>query len=336
MNQNSPSLTVVIPNFNHGHLIGDLLGSVFSQSIQPTKIIIIDDASTDDSVSTIQQLISSRQDIEFLRKETNSGPVALINEALHLVTSDYVTFLAADDMTLPGFFETTLALLVRYPKAALCSGICRVQYRSEVRFWPDWTEYPCSTPAFVPPERVRELFFRIENWIMCNTVIYRREPLVAAGGFDPALHSYTDGFLCRVLALRHGACFIPEPLTIFRLSDSGYSKSDSRDEDKAEKILIYSNACMATKFSRLFPAELVARNKSRMLFRLLSARLDNFQARTRNLVEATQLTYGSSLLLFIVRWATGILKLLFFCVLRFRDIPRAALSRLWRKTPLPH
>ena len=46
------------------------------------------------------------------------------------VDTDYVTFLAADDMTFPGFFEKSLTLLARHPEAALCSGISYVQRRS--------------------------------------------------------------------------------------------------------------------------------------------------------------------------------------------------------------
>jgi glycosyltransferase involved in cell wall biosynthesis len=330
MRQTPPSLTVLIPNYNHGHLIGEQLASVFSQSVEPTKIIIVDDASTDDSVSIIQRLISSQRNVEFLRREKNSGVVSVMNESLRLVATDYVTFLAADDMTLPGFFEKSLTLLARHPEAALCSGISYVQRYSGIQIWPDWTRYPCSAPGFVSRDRVREMFLRIESWIAGNTVIFRSEPLLALGEFDPKLRSFCDAFLYRVLALRHGVCFIPEPVGIQRPNDSGYSSSDTRDETSFEEIVIHSNARMTTDFADLFPVELIARNNARMVFRLLATKLANFLAHTRAVVEATQPMRGSLLLLFVVRWVIQILRLLFFCLLRFRDIPWETLSRLSR------
>ncbi len=326
-----PALTVVIPNFNHGHLIGDQLRSIFSQTVQPSKIIIIDDASTDNSVATIRSLISSRQDVELICKSANSGPVGVMNEALRLAETEFVTFLAADDMTLPGFFEKSLGLLSLHPEAAICSGVSLVQYRSRNDAVPHRVFYPSAVAAFLSAARVRELLLRLGDWMIGNTTVYRREPLLAAGGFDPELGSVADGFLSRVLALRHGACFVPEVLAIWRRIDAGYSNSTSRDDSKFTRLLIVANARMATQFKELFPDALVERSNARMLSRILAANLDNFEARVGRMLEGVPPLPGSSMLLLLVRWAKRILKFLLFCALRPYDVPRFALSRLWRK-----
>ncbi len=328
-----PSLTVVIPNFNHGHLIGDQLRSILAQSVQPAKIIIIDDASTDDSVSIIRSIISLHQNVELVCKETNSGPLRVMNEALRFVKTELVTFLAADDITLPGFFEKSLTLFSNYPEAAICSGISLVKYHSERYAVPSWLAYPCSRPEFLTPARVRKLLLRFGDWFMGNTTVYRRELLLAEGGFDLELRSFADGFLSWVLALRHGACFIPEPLAVFRRLDSGYSSSTSRDESTYAQLLTVANSRMATKFKDLFPAELVERCSARMLSRVLWVKLNNFEAHVQKMVGAAQPIGGGALLLFAIHWANRILIALFFCVLRPYDIPRFALSTLWRRSP---
>jgi len=324
-----PSLSVVIPHFNHGHLIGDQLRSVFSQTVQCSRIIIIDDASTDNSVPAIRGLISSYPNVEFICKARNSGVSEVMNEGLRLADSECVVFLAADDKTLPGFFEKSLSLLSSNPNAALCSGVSLVQYRSGNYMLPSWTTYPCNTPAFLTPMQVRKSLLRSEDWFMGNTTIYRREPLLALGGFDPELKSFSDGFISRVLALRHGACFIPEPLAIWRRVDLGYASSTSRDENELEQILINSNRRMATTFRDQFPPKLLARCSSRMLFRVLRARLDNFQQRTRSIVAGGQSVKERGLLLLVVRSVVATLKLFFFLALRPYDILRVVLSKLW-------
>lgn len=323
----------MIANFNHGHLIGDQLHAVFSQSVQPKHLFIVDDASTDDSVSVIQRLIVGRDNVELVCKKTNSGPIRTANEGLYLANSELVAILAADDLVLPGLFEKSLTLLAQYPEAALCSAVSLVQHRSGDSMVPGPMQLPCSTPSFLAPNRIRALLLRDEGWFMGNTMILRRQPLLAAGGFPSELRSYTDGFIYRVLALRHGACFIPEPLAIWRRLDAGYATSTSRNDEAMEQILIAVNTRMNTDFRDLFPAELIARSNAQFLFRVLCTKLDNFEAGTQRMVEAVQPFGGSLLLLFVVRWARRCLKFLFFCVLRFRDIPRVTLSRIWQRRP---
>ena len=294
---------------------------------------MIDDASTDNSVSTIQGLIAGHANVELICKTKNSGVTEVINEGLHLVDSECVALLGADDKTLPNFFEKSLTLLSLHPEAALCSGVSLVQYRTGDYVLPSRTAYPCSSAAFLTPTQVRKSLLRGDTWFMGNTTIFRRQLLLAAGGLDPELRSFHDGFVSCVLALRHGACFIPEPLAIWRRVDAGYAGSTNRDPHELEQILIESNTRMATTFRDLFPPELLARCNARMLFRVLCAKLDSLEQSTRRIAEAVRPVAGEALLLFAVRSAKVTLKVLFFFVLRPYDIPRAILSRLLPKHP---
>lgn len=328
-----PSLTVVIPNFNHGHVIGDQLRAMFLQSVQPAKLIIIDDGSTDGSVAIIRELLRAHRNAELIPKSSNSGVVAVLNEGLRLADTEYIYFSAADDLVLPGFFEKSLALLSRHPQAGLSSGVCLVRRHSGNSAVPNRTAYPCSVAAYLPPQRVRDLLFHIDDWLMISTAIFQRERILAAGGFDPELRSFADGFVSRVLALRHGACFIPETFAVFRPLDSGYSSSTTRDDDKFAQLLIVTNSRMATDFRELFPPELRLRCTARMLSRVLQMKLSNSEAHIQKTLKGVQPVRGGAVLLFVVRWAKRILIALLFCILRPYDIPRFALSKLWTRPP---
>ena len=333
MSQNLPSLTVILPNYNHAHLIGDQLDAIFSQTIQPTKIIIFDDASTDDSVSVIHKLIDGYSNVEFICKETNSGVVDLNNEGLYLAETDLVTFVAADDIILPGFFEKSLDLLHQHPQAALCSTITVAQLGSKEWHIPSWVYLPCTTAEFLSPQKVSALLMQTENWMMANTVIYRRELLVEFGGQFPELMSYSDEFNCRALGMLHGVCFIPEPLAINRQSPSSFSSSLKNNESDPEDVLIHATALMNNKFSNIFSPKYVAVSNARTLSRILCGKLDMFEARSQVLTQKSLPIARRSLTLFVIRWAVIALKLTFFCVLRFHDIPKVVLSKLVRRSP---
>lgn len=333
MSQRRTSLTVVIPNYNHGHLIGNQLKSVFGQSAQAEKVIVFDDASTDGSVSQIESAIASREHVEFIRKDKNTGPIALANEGLRRANTEYVCFLGADDLTLPGFFEKSVAILERFPDAALCSAVSYVTLGAEATTWPERIHYPSRTPAYIDPPRVRKLLLEYENWMVMP--VHRRSMLLEAGGFDAELRNFADGFLFRALALRHGVCFLPEILTEMHLSDSGYSLSDRRSEERSAAILVYSSTLMKTRFAELFPADLIARNNARMLYRLLVTKLNNFQRSTRDVVAAAQPLAGGAFALVIISWLTGILRVALFLALRYRDTMQRLRLKLWWKAPTP-
>jgi len=49
-----PRMSVVIPNYNHGHLIEDTLFAISEQTLPPSEIVVVDDGSTDDSLARLQ------------------------------------------------------------------------------------------------------------------------------------------------------------------------------------------------------------------------------------------------------------------------------------------
>jgi glycosyltransferase involved in cell wall biosynthesis len=330
MNQLLPALTVVIPNFNHGHVIGDQLRAIFAQSVQPAKILIVDDASTDDSVNLIRQLIRGRSNTELICKSKNSGVIAVLNESLLTANTDYITFPAADDVVLQGLFEKSLIMLKRYPEAGLCSSISYVQDESGTSIIPNRLIYPISTPTYFTPERVFTMLLRGGSWFMGNTTVFRREALLSAGGFNPELYSFTDGFVSLVLALRHGAVFIPEPLAIWRRSDAGYAGIAVSDHERARKILTAAQAQMSAEFKDIFTSDLIARSNARLLYQLLSARLARYEYQVRDLVNTARPATGSKLFLIALSVSIRLFKTAILLTLRFRDIPWAVISKLWQ------
>src|SRR3954469_20495256 len=93
----SPTVTLVVPNFNHAHYLLESLGSIAGQTRPPDRVIIIDDCSTDDSGAVVSRLLADRPSWRLIRHETNQGVVRGQNEALALADTEWIDFLGADD-----------------------------------------------------------------------------------------------------------------------------------------------------------------------------------------------------------------------------------------------
>jgi glycosyltransferase involved in cell wall biosynthesis len=102
------SISVVIPAYNCAAFIRDALASVCTQTLLPAEVIVVDDASTDNTCEVITEFArSSPVPIEIMRLAKNTGsPYGPANRAARRATGDYLIFLDSDDMFAPEAFET--------------------------------------------------------------------------------------------------------------------------------------------------------------------------------------------------------------------------------------
>src|SRR5580698_1410745 len=123
----SMPLSVVLPNFNHGKLISRALRALLAQRPQAKEIIVVDDGSTDDSVSIIEEFQRHHDSIRLIRNETNQGIIAAVRSALDVATGEYLFLASSDDFVLPGLFSGALAGLSENPTAAFfCACVALV------------------------------------------------------------------------------------------------------------------------------------------------------------------------------------------------------------------
>ena len=99
--------SVVIPTFNASESIRRAIGSVLEQSEQDFEIIIVDDASTDDTVAVVEALQRADARIRLVRQPVNAGPAAARNRGLDAAEGEWVAMLDADD----AFYPTRLEVL---------------------------------------------------------------------------------------------------------------------------------------------------------------------------------------------------------------------------------
>jgi glycosyltransferase involved in cell wall biosynthesis len=107
------TVSVVIPCFNSAATIERALRSVEHQTTKPHEVLVVDDASSDNTVSIIEQFArNSLLNIRVIKQSVNGGPSVARNTAWNVVTSEFIAFLDADDQWHPQKLELQLGVML--------------------------------------------------------------------------------------------------------------------------------------------------------------------------------------------------------------------------------
>jgi len=262
-----PSLSVVVPNYNHAALLEQTLPGILEQSFKPIEVIVVDDGSTDNSVEVIRELMRKDPAIRLIQNEKNQGIHFSVDRALKLARGDYIYFAAADDIVFPGFFENSMRLLTKYPQAGLCSAIRKVitadgiGYRSPLNI-------PAAIECYLSPQQCARLLRKYDSWMGGNSCVYRRDAVLESGGLRSDLSALCDIFLGMVVALKYGACFIPQQLTGFRMAPGGYSARFHLNIETSLEVYSKAVNLMRNEYSNLFPTDYVDSWSKRAIYLL--------------------------------------------------------------------
>jgi glycosyltransferase involved in cell wall biosynthesis len=223
---NLPTLSVVVPNYNHARYLPECLESLANQSVRPLEIIVIDDCSTDNSLEVLEGFCRAHADVSYCRNEKNLGVLLTLNKALAVSRGEYVYFPGADDRVLPGHFEKSMTLLAAHADAGVCfSDPASFDHatgqvnENSLRL----SEAPC----FFPPDELVRLA-RHKRLLISGGCVFKRAAFQKIGGYIPELKWHADYFAAFVLAFRHGACYVPEPLTQWRATPQSYMTAGVR------------------------------------------------------------------------------------------------------------
>ena len=104
-------IDVVIPNYNYGRFLEACVRSVLDQDVDGLRILIIDNASTDDSADIARRLKAEDDRIELVLRRENRGTHASFNEGIDWARSDYFLLLFADDFLMPGALARAIRVM---------------------------------------------------------------------------------------------------------------------------------------------------------------------------------------------------------------------------------
>lgn len=101
---NQPKVSVIIPVYNTEAYVEEAVRSVMNQTLKEIEIIIINDGSTDNSISILEKLATEDNRIQ-LYYQTNQGLSVTRNRGIDIANGDFIHFLDSDDLILPDMYE---------------------------------------------------------------------------------------------------------------------------------------------------------------------------------------------------------------------------------------
>lgn len=193
-----PHVAVIVPCYNYGQFLEECVTSILSQPGVTTEVLILDDASTDDSGRVAEVLADRDRRVRVTHHEWNRGHIATYNEGLSAADSDYVVLLSADDMLAPGALSRATTLMETHPSVGLVYGnpqtfaIEPEVSSSRVRSWSVWQGN----------KWIEAQFRRSLNIIYSPEAIVRTSVHHAAGYYSPLLpHSGDLEMWLRIAAI---------------------------------------------------------------------------------------------------------------------------------------
>ena len=202
-------------NYNNGSYVGAAIESVVAQTFDDWELLIVDDASTDDSVERIRPYLRDRR-IRLVRRTQNAGYTATLIYALAQVQAEIVGLLDSDDALVPEALAKVHALHSAEPEIGLVlSQVTICNSRLE----------PLYTTTTLP-EHIQEPLL----WMRGPTAFrsFKRAAYLKTSGLDPRMVSGEDSDLLFKLEEVTGWRRIDEPLYLYRQLPASKSKaSDS-------------------------------------------------------------------------------------------------------------
>ncbi len=237
------SVSVVIPCYKYGRFLEDAAASVLDdQEGVDVRVLIIDDASPDDSAEVAYKIAARDPRVEVIVHAANKGNIATFNEGiLDWADGDYCALLSADDRLTPGALRRATDLLNAHPDVGfvyghalyVTDGAPLPTARTRVRGWSVW-------PGQLWLER---RFRQAENPITAPEIIVRTSLQKRVGALDPQLPRAADMEMFMRLAANADVGFIRGvDQAFYRVHGQNMSKSVSPLMDLRQRRSVFELA----------------------------------------------------------------------------------------------
>lgn len=216
-------VSVVIPTYNRVGLVGAAVESALAQDRADLEILVVDDGSKDGTREMMARVYGGNPRVRCLSK-ANGGVSTARNLGIRESRGEFVAFLDADDVWLPGKLALQLECLRRFPQAGMVwtdmdavDGAGRVLHERFLRrFYDTYKFYPTSRDLFakdLQEARIGDVDvfcgdiyspMVLGNLVHTSTVLLRRERLDKIGLFDEADRSGSEDYPFHLKTCRAG------------------------------------------------------------------------------------------------------------------------------------
>ncbi len=222
----SPLVSVVLPTYNRASQLPRAIGSVLHQGYRSIELIVVDDASTDDTEQAVSAIRDPR--LRYLRCPRNGGAGYARNRGLEVARGELLAFQDSDDEWAPDKLERQVSALLSSPREVgmVCCAYRKVRLGKarDRLFFPD----AASVSGDCEHVLLGGFYYITPTWLM------RRECLESAGSFDESLPNREDWELIFRVLPRWRIQVLPELLV------TKHETAGSLEENHEARIQSYA------------------------------------------------------------------------------------------------
>lgn len=230
--KNHPLVSVIIPCYNSEEFIEETLKSLLNQSYQRFEIIVVDDASNDNTPKIVQRYSSTDQRIKYFTINHTGRPSVPRNFGVSKSSGEYIAFLDSDDLWTREKLKYQVNYLTKNQNIQFVYSMCFSF--GNVNFFSEMLEL---LPLPFRAAKNREDLIYIGNTIPLSSVLVRKEAFNNAGGFDEDPNDKLEDYgLWLALSEINNFYFIPRIHVYYRIHNNQFS-SDLESKEQSLKYL---------------------------------------------------------------------------------------------------
>ena len=208
-------VSIITPSYNSAKFIAETIQSVQNQTHQNWEMIIVDDASSDETENVVLSIIENDKRIQFLKLSQNSGPAVARNTGIEKASGYFMTFIDADDIWFPTFIENNIKTIQETAIPFVFSSYRRANEQLEFVY-----------SDFIVPHKVSYSDILKSNSISCLTAFVDIKKL--GKKYMPLIRKRQDmGLWLNYLKVIPFAYGIQETQAIYRIRENSLSRKKS-------------------------------------------------------------------------------------------------------------
>ncbi|MBC8084976.1 MAG: glycosyltransferase [Hymenobacter sp.] len=216
----SPTVSVIIPNYNHARYLPQRIDSVLQQTHRNIDLLLLDDCSTDDSRTVLARYAQLNPRVELAFNDLNSGSTfRQWNKGLAWATGTYVWIAESDDAAEPALLARLVECLEANPNAVMAYCQSRlIDAQGKPEGLALLLEDGLGSASFCRSgNELVEKYMPITNIVAnASAVLMRRSALASVGPAPEDMRLAGDWLFWIRLMLEGQVCYLAEPLNLFR------------------------------------------------------------------------------------------------------------------------
>lgn len=255
---NDATVTVGIPTYNRAALLRETLESVLAQTYTNFRLVISDNASTDETAEVVASYSDGR--IDYTRNERNIGMIPNFNRLIELTDTEFLMLLPDDDRLYPDYLGSVIEILERNPRAGLAhTAFDEIDIDSRVRKRAS-SLLKSNRPWLIEPGHTF-LERAITSIAVCqSSATFRTRAIREAGGMGPRDGAFADIPLFLRIAQDWDMAYVNRPLVAFRIHEetetTRLALQNQIEPDARDRLLRYEQIILELRLGFLDEARL--------------------------------------------------------------------------------